>query len=48
LGPFASTRPWIIAEDEDAIAHEWHEKYIRVKQFDLEESREGGLRVISP
>ena len=26
-GPFASSHPWIIAQNEDAIAHEWHEKY---------------------
>jgi hypothetical protein len=27
LNPFASDHSWIIAEDEDVIAHEWHEKY---------------------
>ena len=26
-GPFASSHPWIIAQNEDVIAHEWHEKY---------------------
>jgi hypothetical protein len=26
-GPYASSHPWIIAQNEDFIAHEWHEKY---------------------
>ena len=31
LGPFASSHPWIIAQNEDVIAHEWHEKYSLVE-----------------
>jgi hypothetical protein len=27
LGPFVSSNPWIIAQNEHVIAHEWHEKY---------------------
>ena len=30
-GPFASSHPWIIAMNEDVIAHEWHEKYSLVE-----------------
>ena len=30
-GPFASSHPWIIAVNEDVIAHEWHEKYSLVE-----------------
>jgi len=26
-GPFTSPHPWIIAWNEDVIAHEWHKKY---------------------
>jgi hypothetical protein len=30
-GPYASSHPWIIAQNEDVIAHEWHEKYSLVE-----------------
>ena len=30
-GPFVSSHPWIIAWNEDVIAHKWHEKYSLVE-----------------
>jgi hypothetical protein len=32
MGPFASSYPWLIAEDNDVIAQDCHEKYSWVKQ----------------
>ena len=32
MGPFASSYPWLIAEDKDVIAQERHEMYSWVKQ----------------